>query len=312
MGYSNYSEMIVNDERYRERCEKLLARASDEEVKRKMSGILYEGGFDNFSVNSQMGERDNPDMEKERRLWTSYILATNPQAFYAMEQNNAILFHGTNANALPSILTHGIQSVADAQENNLSVVTGEVNHKNAIRRRFISFTNSLSTALNYTSLAPTKDSDSELSFGVLIGIDPEDVKKLNYTTEIASDVSEIGILDTIPPEYIKFLGVPEDKVEFVQKLVGDRDIQVTAMDMPDRFLQLRDLYALINGEPLPQSPCQIQSNRTFNAQEVKAMTTERKFSKIKQIYNDLKNKLFNRDKNRSKTKQQNRGEENDR
>ena len=312
MGYSNYSEMIVNDERYRERCEKLLARASDEEVKRKMSGILYEGGFDNFSVNSQMGERDNPDMEKERRLWTSYILATNPQAFYAMEQNNAILFHGTNANALPSILTHGIQSVADAQENNLSVVTGEVNHKNAIRRRFISFTNSLSTALNYTSLAPTKDSDSELSFGVLIGIDPEDVKKLNYTTEIASDVSEIGILDTIPPEYIKFLGVPEDKVEFVQKLVGDRDIQVTAMDMPDRFLQLRDLYALINGEPLPQSPYQIQSNRTFNAQEVKAMTTERKFSKIKQIYNDLKNKLFNRDKNRSKTKQQNRGEENDR
>lgn len=312
MGYSNYSEMIVSDERYRERCEKLLARASDDEIKRKMSGILYEGGFDNFSVNSQMGERDNPDMEKERRLWTSYILATNPQAFNTIEQNNAILFHGTNANALPSILTHGIQSVADAQENNLSVVTGEVNHKSAVRRKFISFTNSLSTALNYTSLAPTKDSDSELSFGVLIGIDPEDVKKLNYTTEIASDVSEIGILDTIPPEYIKFLGVPGDKVDFVQKLVGDKNIQVTAMEMPDRFLQLRDLYALINGESLPQSPHQLQANRHFDTQEVKAMTTERKFSKIKQIYNDLKNKLFNREKNRSKTKQQNRGDENDR
>lgn len=312
MGYSNYSDLILSDERYRERCEKLLERANDDEIKRKMSGILYNGGFDDFSVNSQMGEKDNPDKEKERRLWTSYLLATNPQAFSMIEQNNAILFHGTNANALPSILIHGIQSVADAQENNLSVVTGEVNHKNAIRRRFISFTNSLSTALNYTSLAPSKDCDTELSFGVLIGIDPEDVKKLNYTTEIASDVSEIGILDTVSPEYIKFLGVPEDKVEFVQKLVGDRNIQVTAMDMPDRFLQLRDLYALINGEALPAGPHQIQSDRTFNSQEVKAMTTERKFSKIKQIYDDLKNKLFNRDKNRSKTKQQNRGEENDR
>lgn len=312
MEYSNYSDLILSDERYRERCEKLLARASDDEIKRKMSGILYNGGFDDFSVNSQMGERDNPDMEKERRLWTSYLLATNPQAFSMIEQNNAILFHGTNANALPSILTHGIQSVADAQENNISVVTGEVNHKNAIRRKFVSFTNSLSTALNYTSLAPTKESEQELAFGVLIGISPEDAKKLKHSIEIASDVSEIGILETIPPEYIKFLGVPEDKVDFVRKMVGDKGIQVTAMEMPDRFLQLRDLYALINGEALPAGPHQIQSNRTFNSQEVKAMTTERKFSKIKQIYNDLKNKLFNRDKNRRKTKHQNRGDENDR
>ena len=55
---------------------------------------------------------------------------------------------------------------------------------------------------------------SELSFGVLIGINPEDVKKLNYTTEIASDVSEIGNAAKKLYVGIDMIEITSDKMNF--------------------------------------------------------------------------------------------------
>lgn len=303
MKYSIYTEKIMSDPRYLEHCKLLMEMVKDKTYLPVMEGVLYEGGYDGFNISSQLGEKDNPDMESHRRLWMGYLLATNPEAFETIVKNNAILFHGTNANALPSILTHGIMNFADARDSGVDVVTGEVTKiVNAPRRKFTSFTNSYATALNYTTIDSSDKSSPELAFGVMLGISPEDLKKLSYSTEIQSEVSEIGVYDTIPTEFIKFIGVPESKVDFVKRMIGDKPIDVVSLEMPEQRLQMFHLYAALRGEPSPVNHTN-KKEPTFQEHEVKALSKERHFSAIRKIYNDLKNKLFNRRKDYDKSKE---------
>lgn len=117
------------------------------------------------------------------------MLATNPETFEILEKNNIDLFHGTNANALPTILKYGLNSLAELSEKGIPVLTGEEWSRVAgAERRFISFADSLTTATDY---AISKDS-SEMSFGVILGISSDNLEQLK-TCMVQSSIPEIGI-----------------------------------------------------------------------------------------------------------------------
>jgi len=55
--------------------------------------------------------KNNPHLERKKRVAFAYLLATNPETFEMIDKNNINLFHGTNANALPNILKYGLITV---------------------------------------------------------------------------------------------------------------------------------------------------------------------------------------------------------
>lgn len=85
MRYSDYTIDQITSPMYEEVAQKLLSLAKDEDTRRKMDGILYEGGFDNFSVNGsfhmkkEVLYKNNPTIESGKRLNMAYLLLTNPQ-----------------------------------------------------------------------------------------------------------------------------------------------------------------------------------------------------------------------------------------
>lgn len=135
MIYSNYFIDQITSPIYEQVAQKLLSLAKNEEMKSKMYGILYEGGFDNFSVNGEFNmEREvlfksNPTIEASKRLNMAYLLLTTPKIIDVMQQTGTAFFHGTNANALPNILKYGINSVDKSLKNNIEVTTGEEFYK---------------------------------------------------------------------------------------------------------------------------------------------------------------------------------------
>ncbi len=168
MSYSKYSHYHyspeqIRTERYEKLCEQLLSIAKDDKVKEKMQAVLYEGEYDDFSVNTGL-TKNNPIIESRKRAAYAFLLATNPETFDMLTQNNINLFHGTNANALPSILKYGMQSVDGQSSKGIVTTTGEESSRIGGKRSFISFTDDLDIAIDYTSLTPQKDKSTQESF----------------------------------------------------------------------------------------------------------------------------------------------------
>lgn len=265
-------------------------------LKEKWDGILYEGGYGEFSVNSGIEAKDSPDLEVKRRLETAYLLATNPKAHEVFTENSVNLFHGTNVNALPDILKYGMRSGADLEKEGIEVGTGEEWSRKSGQRSFISFTDDLGTAVEYSSIQPSKKSSQDTSFGILIGISTKDIKQMK-TCHVHSDIREIGVMNSVPLEYIRVIAVPESKVEFVRKLIGDDSITVTSMGVDDMFYQTNPLRVALNPEELEKLVLnKKQPEVTFNSQQVKALAQGRKKSGILDIYNKIKNKIIGRGK----------------
>lgn len=228
--YSNFSlEQIMDVGGYDKVCQKLLELATDEENKERIKNILYEGGFDDFTINTTM-LKDNPYIEADKRAHFAYLLANHPDTFETMTKHNIILFHGTRIEALPSILKYGMNSVNASTREGIEITTGEKWSRIDGKRDFISFTNSIGTAISY-ALAGSDDEDNKSKeFGVVIGMSTESLEHLTTCT-VYSDTPEVGIKDHIPTEHIKMLAVPPDKVEFVKKLVGNLPIEVMPMNI---------------------------------------------------------------------------------
>ena len=169
----------------------------------------------------------------------SYLLLTNPKMVEIMKKTGSSFFHGTNANALPSILKYGINSVDKSLENSIEVTTGEEWTRIQGKRRFVSVTDCLNIALDYAGINPNNKNAKEslLNFGIIIGISFQNMKDIQ-AIGINSDMSEVGIIGNVPLDNIKFLSVPKDKEEFVKKLIGERDIEVIGMDLNDMFYNL--------------------------------------------------------------------------
>lgn len=237
--------------------------------------------------------KNNPMLESKKRLNMAYLLLKNPQIIKVIHESGGHFFHGTNANALPSILRYGINSVNTSTENNIPVITGEKWSRINGKRSFISLTDCLDVALSYADSEPNDNNsaNSLLNFGVVIGASFEDMNGIRFC-RVSSDISEIGVCGNLPVDHIKFLAVPDDKIEFVKKMVGQKDIEVVSMDMRDAFL-LNDFIENQNmlergienlEPPKPLYP-------TYFKDDVKTLVSGRKTSKIKEIFEALKAKI---------------------
>jgi len=293
--YSEYFEHQIVDDTYKQIAEQILLLVPEGRYKQQLIGILYEGGTGNFSVNLSgidcvPRHKDSPELEAERRLNFAYLFARNPEAMQVVMQENSILFHGTKSQVLPSILKYGLNSVNESNKNGIDVTTGEEWSRRGGKRAFVSLTNCIEIALEY---AAGRGKDNEFnSFGIMLGMNPEDLKDME-TISVFSDISEVGVLNNIPIEYIKTLTVPKEKVQFVEKLIGDIPINVIGMDMEDPF------YIMPMGEKLNylmnSRHERLNTNKEYTKDDLQNMTKKMKLSKIFNLFNFREN--FSNEKN---------------
>lgn len=229
--YSNYLLKDIMTKDYEKICIDMLSLVENNETREKMEKILYQGGFENYSVNANIDIiRNNPSIEAGKRIAVAYLLAINPETFEYFKKNNINLYHGTNARALKGILEDGISSIKRTEENGVKIITGEKwSVISGDTRDFISVTDDLNTATGYSRIGGIGDKKDKMNFGALLGMSSEDLKKLR-SCSVSSDCPEMGIVNNIPIEYIKTIAVPKDKVKLVKKMVGDKPIEVLSYD----------------------------------------------------------------------------------
>lgn len=241
--------------------------------------------------------KNNPSIESRKRLNMAYLALNNPDMIETLQKSKTCFFHGTNANALPSILKYGIYSVDKSNENNIPVTTGEKWSRIDGKRNFVSLTDCIHTALGYADMSPIEENEANtlLNFGAIIGVSLEEMRDIRVSN-VMSDLSEVGVKGSLPTEHIKVIAVPDDKIDFVKKMVGQKDIEVVSMNIRDKFYQ-SERWELLNileqreeGIEQPKHP-----EITYSKEEVKTVVKERRTSKIKEIFSALKNKITKKD-----------------
>lgn len=248
-------------------------------------------------MNCDATNKNNPDLESNKRLRYAYFLANHPDTFEAIEKGNIILFHGTRSSALPSILKYGVNSVDEAVKNNISLTTGEEWSRIGGKRSFVSFTDDLETATGYASISSSKKQNPSSEFGVMIGISTEALKSLK-TCRISSDTPEVGIRDCVPAEYIRMLAVPSNKVRFVKKLVGNMPIEVMPMNIeaPFYYMDRQHMKAELEAHKSKKEQ-EVQTQLEYSQADVKRLARGRKLSKLLGWLRQSKEKVENRGKN---------------
>ncbi len=201
----------------------ILNKINSQETKEKINGIFYEGKYGKYDCKGS-SSKDNPYLEFKRRTELIKLASNNIGAFEQIINNNINLYQGTNLNALPGIIKQGgMLSENESYKKNNPVLTGEKwSRIDGVRREFISFTDQIDRALKYSLISPSENSSLE-SFGIIIGISSDDIKDLR-TFKVSSDIPELGVIDMIPINRIKTIFVPNDKIDFVSKMIENTRI----------------------------------------------------------------------------------------
>lgn len=213
----NYDLSKENSD-YTKLCEMILKLADSEELKTKLESVLLNGTFNGYSPNGDIG-RDNAGYEIDRRLSLAFLLLNNPETFDEVVRDNIIYFHGTNSNALPSILKYGISSSAHSSELGIPVTTGEEAHSVVKGRNFVSFTDVLSLAQGYSRLKPNQN--NELSFPIVFGTTKENILSSRFRP-VDSDLPEVGVCNNITLDKVNCMMVPPEKVGILRTIVADK------------------------------------------------------------------------------------------
>ncbi len=287
-------EQILESERFKEIAELFIETANTEKEREVLKQILYEGRYEDYYFTSNLSNRDNPYIEGQRRIAMANLFRTNPDTFYQLAKNKLNLFHGTNANALPSILKYGLNSAQKSDDQGIKVTTGEKSTRMYNLRKFVSFADILDIAKDYATLRP-EEGKEELSFEVVICISSEIARELG-TAIIRSDIVEVGIMNNVPIEDVKALIVPQDKVEFVKKMIPNDSILVLGVKTFEDELNNsteyggREInYEYFGVQKREQGPSKIDEisiafDRVFAAE----LASTRKMSRIKTMINKIK------------------------
>lgn len=155
-----------DDDIYMKAIEFFEKQAPNEDIRKKVHEILYQGRYSSFIVDSNMTVPDDFFYEANRRIGFASLLVSDSQTAKTIIENNVTLFHGTNSNSLKGILKYGMCSEANNIREGRAILTGEFSC--SIPREFISFTDDMNVALNYASIKPGSDSKGNSSFGMLI------------------------------------------------------------------------------------------------------------------------------------------------
>lgn len=237
--------------------------------------------------------KNNPYIESKKRLSMAYLAAKNPEFINTIQKTKGYFFHGTNANALPRILKYGLNSVDESAKNNINVNTGEEWSRFEGKRNFISLTDSLNEALKYAQMTPGTEiaQKSLLNFGVIIGTSFENMTEVKANS-VNSDISEIGVEGNLSIDHIKFLAVPEDKVEIVKKIVENQNIDVVSLDIQDKYLNAnyKGKLDILEGNREKDNNKEI-TYPTYYKKDVRPLVKQRRTSKIKEIFEELKAKI---------------------
>ena len=180
------------------------------------------------------------------------------------------------------LLKYGLLSEDASFKKDNPVITGEeATRRDGVRRGFVSFSDQLSTALQYSNLPYTEGSDN-LSFGIVIGISSENIGDLK-TFNVPSEFPELGIVDELPKERIKTIFAPKDKMELLSRMIGN-DSQIS-------IASIEELSSNIE-------------KKSFKKEEFANLAMTRKTSKIQEMIGKIKNKFrsiikgFGKDQNR--------------
>ena len=234
MADSSYSLKLITSPEYQKLSEMLFSLAVNDDVKEKMKMVLYEGKLTPEDSGKKLSIKSTSFLEAQNRVGYAYLLATHPETFDLLVNNNVNLFHGTGSIALPHILKYGLQSTDKQVAHGSYPEGGEAWSRQAGTRDFISFTDSLDIAIDYAEMNVQNLNDRRDIFGAFIGIRSGDIP---YSKKFQADSSlpEIGVKDEVPTEKIQVIRVPEGKVRFTKKLVQNSNIQVSPFNMDDRF-----------------------------------------------------------------------------
>lgn len=261
---------VINSARNSGRLISILMSLVPEDKKKIAESILFDGHYNGYDVSSNLDVRNNPRIEFQRRISMLYLLITNPKTFDYFVKNKINVFHGTNGNALASITKNGVLSKKTALEKNIDVNTGEAVILDMVEPRdFISFTDVLDIAENYSGLTP-KGGENDMSFEVIVGTSEENINQVR-TKKIHSAVSEIGVVDKFPLDKIKVICVPSSKIEFVKKIIGNNSIDVLPIDgLQDKiyYMDSTDNYLFINEKDINRL-LEKKEERVFTNDEVK-------------------------------------------
>ena len=204
---------------------KILELSPNDETTFVLKEILYKGKYKSLKLDTGLANRGNSMIDEARRYSMAKLLLKNPDVFYYIAENGIDLYHGTNSNALPSILKYGLYSEAESLKNGIYVETGEEWSRIADNpRAFVSFSDIFNVAEDYSRIRPKNQNG--MSFPIIIGIKSDSSKKYLKTH---SAVVEVGIWDKISLENISTLIVPKDKVLIVKSMCDNKDIQVLGL-----------------------------------------------------------------------------------
>jgi len=257
---------------YQEICNMFFELVKDNETKIKLEEILYNGKYQDYYLTSNICSHDNPFVEARRRISMAYLLTRNPETFDVIVSEKVNLFHGTNANALPSILKYGLNSGVESERQGIKVTTGEKWSRIGGHRKFVSFSDVVDVSYDYATI----DSDFEVVIGTTV---KEAIK--NGRIFVESAVTEVGIKNKLPIEGIKAIGVPSNKVDYVKKLLNNDSIKIVAMDgIRDRFYWAdSDYYSieLYNDKVknMKDELLKSKNSSVFKLEDIKQMMTER-------------------------------------
>ena len=285
------TKQIIEYVKYNELCDLFLQLAKDNETKTKLQGILYKGAYKNYVFCSNICNRNNVDIERRRRASMAYLLINNPDTFEELAQNNINLFHGTKGSALPSIAKYGLNSLAKSEEQGIHVSTGEIGSQAVQKRTFVSFTDVLDIAENYSMLPEENDN---LSFEVIIGTTKEDVSNAGKVNINSAEV-EVGVLNNLKTDLIKVICVPSDKVNLVKKIIDNQNIKVLAIDnICNKFYFIDGLlYSIdVNVEKYNKFQDNLNnSTKKFDLHQIKALVLERPLLNIKKQLDKIKSTI---------------------
>jgi hypothetical protein len=271
-------------------CECFLNLAKDEQTKKLLENVLFTGVVGDCCFSTEMVNKDNPAIERIRRIAMANLLINSPETFEFFVSNNINIFHGTNANALPGILKYGLNSVNESVKKGQPVLTGEEWTRISGKRSFVSFSDIFEIALYYSS--STKGS-SELSFNVIICTSSDEMEKARRQP-VYSDIPEIGVENNFPLESIKCICVPDDKVEFVRKMVNNDNIRVLGIKPNRRFYHIYDWVI----EVLPDKYKEYEDNlmetksARFSTEEVAKIAKGRSLINMGEFIRKFKNLIL--------------------
>ena len=282
-------EQLMSDRKYSELCEILINMADNNETKNKLEKILYEGKYYDFSVKSNIRCKDNPRIEAARRISMAYLLVDSENIFDYFVSNNINCFHGTNSSALPNILKYGVSSVDEQKRIGLEVSTGEEWSRVNGGRSFTSFTDVLDTAINYSSF---KANERDSSFEVIIGTSSDELEKLGIVP-VWSDISEIGVKNSLNVNSIKVICVPSNKVNYVKRLVGNKNINVMGFSGIDKRFYWSDFSYYLEYYPslFEEYKNKKVKKTIFSIDDIREVASSRPLSRINSVLNKIKSFL---------------------